>query len=292
MRNIVIYCCFVFFLGGKVFSQGVLGKKAVVKLSVINGFRTPLNDAQFEYAFGKRFSITAGYSILPYNIKPEYRLSYAYNFLNKSNSATLDEYGYSSLEKEVVSSKQVDYKAYDYFDYQVFNSVPRLQVKSSVWTIGFRKYRNNIFSAPYGNYFSFEFMRGKQLVTGDLKIPIPTAEEFDPFLQYSSYYIQNNRNFKIKDREINTSVIQMNFGKQWVKFDFLTIDFSWGLAYSMTTAKNKIRDAYVASVLARNNGINFGGMPYPKFESGSFPFDYRNASLGMNLNLRIGFLIF
>jgi hypothetical protein len=289
-KNLTI--CFLFFaIGSNLFSQGILGKKAVIKVGVINGLRTPLNDLQFEYALGKNFSITAGYSLLASKIRPEYRLSYAYEFLNTASSATLLDYEYTPLQLQYIANKQLDSRAYDYEELDVFNSPEKLTVKSSVWSLGFRKYRNSVFSAPYGKYFSMEFFRGKQEVSGTIQAPVPTVDDFN-FLDFTSYYIRDHKEVKIQDRVINTTSFQMNFGRQWVKFDVLTIDFSWGFAYSITKAENRAQDGYVASILARHNGANFGSFPETAWNTVSSGVEYRRSAIGLNLFLRVGYLLF
>ena len=120
MRKLILFTIIAFSVSFQVSSQGVLGKKAVVKLNLFNGFRMPLNDVQFEYALGKKFSITAGYSLLASNIRPEYRLDYAYNFLQTSSQATLEKYKYSPTEIGYLASQYLDYRAYDYDDAEVF----------------------------------------------------------------------------------------------------------------------------------------------------------------------------
>lgn len=291
MRKLILFTLIAFSVSFQVTSQGVLGKKAVVKLNLFNGFRMPLNDIQFEYALGKKFSITAGYSLLASNIRPEYRLDYAYNFLQTSTPTTLGKYNYSANEISYLASQYLDYRAYDYDDSEVFSFPEKLKVQSSVWSIGFRKYRKSVFSAPYGRYFSFEYLRGKQKVSGNIQMPIPRVDDF-VIGNYNSYYVGSQRKFKVTDREINTSTFQMNFGKQWVKFDVLTIDFSWGLAYSFTSATNKAQDSYLASILARNNGANFGSFPHTKWNTISSTIDYRKSAWGMNIFLRVGYLLF
>ncbi len=291
MRKLILFTIIAFSVSFQASSQGVLGKKAVIKVNLFNSFRMPLNDVQFEYALGKKFSITAGYSLLASNIRPEYRLDYAYNFLQTSSQATLKKYGYTDYEIGYLASQYLDYRAYDYDDAEVFLFPEKLKVQSSVWSIGLRSYKSSIFSAPYGRYFSLEYLRGKQKVTGNIQIPNPLHGD-DSFGSYNSYYVKSQRKFKVTDREINTSSFQMNFGKQWVKFDALTIDFSWGLVYSFTSATNKAQDGYIASILARNNGANFGSFPHTKWNTISSTIDYRKSALGMNIFLRVGYLLF
>lgn len=292
MRKYIQLCLLLLFLGGgNLISQGILGKKAIVKAGVINGFRLPLNDLQFEYAIGKKVSLTAGFSLLSSKIRPEYRLAYAYEFLNTSGVSALEDYNYNPAEIAYASTKLLDSRAYLFDDNDVYTSPQRLTVQSSVWSIGFRKYKDPIFSAPYGKYFSMEFFRGTQKVSGTVQVPVPIVDEFSPF-GYSSYFIQDTRNVKVKDRKINTTSFQMNFGKQWVKFDVLTIDFSWGFAYSITKADNRAQDGYIASILARNNGANFGSFPSPTWNTIASEVNYRRNAFGLNLFLKLGYLIF
>jgi hypothetical protein len=211
--------------------------------------------------------------------------------LQTSSQATLEKYKYSPTEIGYLASQYLDYRAYDYDDAEVFSFPEKLNVQSSVWSIGLRSYKSSIFSAPYGRYFSLEYLRGKQKVTGNIQIPNPLPGD-NSFGTYNSYYVKSQRKFKVTDREINTSSFQMNFGKQWVKFDVLTIDFSWGLVYSFTSATNKGQDGYIASILARNNGANFGSFPHTKWNTISSTIDYRKSALGMNIFLRVGYLLF
>ena len=291
MRKVLIAIYLIFSLSSVLSAQGVIGKKAVIKLGVINGFRMPLNDLQFEYAVGKKVSFTAGYSLLSSKIRPEYRLSYAYNFFNTAGSANLASYGYTPAQIENILPQQISSDAYSYDDPEVFSSPARLDVQSSVWSLGFRKYKNAVLSAPYGRYFSLEFFRGTQKVSGNLQMPLPSVSDFNSWAS-ESYYIKDHKTVKIADRKINTTSFQMNFGKQWVMFDVLTVDFSWGFSYSMTSAENRPRDGYIASVLARNNGANFGAFPASRWNTVDSYIRYRKASSGMNLFLRVGYLIF
>jgi hypothetical protein len=266
MRKFLIGTYLIFSLCSMLSAQGVIGKKAVVKLGVINGFRMPLNDLQFEYAVSKKVSFTAGYSLLSSKIRPEYRLAYAYNFLNTTGASNLDTYGYTPSQINFVFPSQISSDAYIYDEPDVFSSPARLNVQSSVWSLGFRKYKNAVLSAPYGRYYSLEFFRGTQKVSGNVQMPIPSVSDFNSWSS-NSYYIKDQKIVKIADRQINTTSFQMNFGKQWVMFDVLTVDFSWGFSYSMTRAQNRQRDGYIASILARNNGANFGAFPASRWNT-------------------------
>lgn len=291
MRKILISIYLIFSLGSVLSAQGVIGRKAVIKLGVINGFRSPLNDLQLEYAVGKKVSFTAGYSLLSSNIRPEYRLAYSYNFFGSAGSANLASYGYTPSQIEAVSFQQISSDAYIYDDPEVFSTPARLNVQSSVWSLGFRKYKNAVLSAPYGRYFSLEFFRGTQKVSGNVQMPIPSINDFNSWTT-QSYYIKDHKTVKVADRKINTTSFQMNFGKQWVMFDVLTVDFSWGFSYSMTRAQNRQRDGYIASILTRNNGANFGAFPASRWNTVDSSIQYRRVSTGMNVFLRVGYLIF
>lgn len=291
MRQIISLFVISLLLVNNSVSQGVFGKKAVVKANLLNGFRLPLNDFQFEYAVGKKISLTAGFSALPVKIRPEYRLAYAYNFLNIANESTLSDLGYSSGEIALVlaNGQEVSSSSYSTTDRGVFGSNNRLSITSSVWSLGIRKYRNPVFSAPYGKYYSIEVFRGKQKVSGLIQLPVPQSDQ-----SFSSIYyvIQDVKNYKLEDQEINTTSFQLNFGKQWIKFDFLTIDLSWGLSYSITNSSSGLLGRYVSSVIAKNNGANFGAVPFPQWDSYTTGAQFRTNSLGMNLFLRVGCLIF
>jgi hypothetical protein len=291
MRHFISLIVISLLLVNNSVAQGVFGKKAVIKANVLNGFRLPFNDLQFEYAVGKKVSLTAGFSALPVKIRPEYRLAYAYHFLNIANESTLSNLGYSPSEIALIiaNGQDVSSSSYSSSDGVVFGSNNRLTVSSAVWSLGIRKYRNPVFSAPYGKYYSFEVFRGKQKVSGLVQLPIP---QVDQFYGSNNYVIRDVKNYKLEDQEINTTSFQFNVGKQWIKFDFLTIDLSWGLSYSITNSSNGLLGRYVSSVIAKNNGANFGAVPFPQWDSYTTGSQFRTNSLGMNLFLRVGCLIF